>query len=80
MHLIHICSYLYITFIKCTSSRHLCLKQNGLPAITPEVSVATTGLCRALMLLRGLKSSPSLAMANNTRGIGNMAPSRLSNS
>lgn len=34
-----------------------------LPATTAEASVAMTGLCLSLILLRGLKRSPSLAMA-----------------
>lgn len=54
--------------------------QTKLPATTPEASVAMTGLCLELMLLSGLNSSPSLAIANSTRGIGNMDPSRLLNS
>lgn len=54
--------------------------QRESPAIIPEESVAMTGLCLELMLLSGLKSSPSLAIAKSTRGIGNMDPSRLLNS
>lgn len=48
-----------------------------LPATTPEAMVAITGLCLSLILLRGLKRSPSLDMAKRTRGIGNIDPSRL---
>lgn len=49
----------------------------SLPATTPEARVAATGICLLLILLRGLKKSPSLAMAKRTRGIGNIDPSRL---
>lgn len=49
----------------------------SLPATTPETRVAATGLCLLLILLSGLKKSPSLAMAKRTRGIGNIDPSRL---
>lgn len=48
-----------------------------IPATTPEARVAMTGLCLSLILLSGLKSSPSLAMAKRTRGIGNIDPRRL---
>ena len=48
-----------------------------LPATIPEDNVAMTGLCLSLILLSGLKRSPSLAMAKRTRGIGNIDPSRL---
>jgi len=48
-----------------------------LPAPAPEARVAVTGLCLPLILLSGRKRSPSLAMANRTRGIGNIDPSRL---
>lgn len=54
--------------------------QRELPATIPEEIVAMTGLCLELMLLNGLNISPSLAIANSTRGIGNMDPSRLSSS
>lgn len=39
--------------------------------------VATAGLPLEVTLVNGRKSSPSLAMAKRTRGIGNMDPSRL---
>lgn len=48
-----------------------------LPAMTPEVRVAMTGLCLSLILLRGVNRSPSLAMAKRTRGMGNIDPSKL---
>lgn len=39
--------------------------------------VAIAGLPLAVTLVSGWKSRPSLAMANRTRGIGNIEPSRL---
>lgn len=39
--------------------------------------VAMAGLPLEVTLVKGLKSRPSLAMANRTRGIGNIDPSRL---
>lgn len=48
-----------------------------LPATTPEARVAITGLCLLLILLRGEKRRPSLAIAKRTRGIGNIDPRRL---
>lgn len=48
------------------------------PAPMPEVRVAVSGvLVRGLIPAMNLKSSPSSAMAQITRGIGNIAPSRL---
>lgn len=43
----------------------------------PDDIVAIAGLPLEVTLDKGLKSSPSLAMAKSTRGIGNMEPSRL---
>lgn len=44
----------------------------------PEVRVAISGvLVRGLISAMNLKSSPSSAIAQITRGIGNIAPSRL---
>lgn len=48
------------------------------PAPMPEVRVAVSGvLVRGLILAMNLKSNPSSAIAQITRGIGNIAPSRL---
>lgn len=47
------------------------------PATMPEAMVAIAGLPLEVTLHRGRKSRPSRAMANSTRGIGNMEPSRL---
>lgn len=48
------------------------------PAPAPEVRVAVSGvLVRGLISAMNLKSSPSSAIAQITRGIGNIAPSRL---
>ena len=48
------------------------------PATMPEVRVAVSGvLVRGLISAMNLKSSPSSAIAQITRGIGNIAPSRL---
>lgn len=48
------------------------------PAPTPEVRVAVSGvLVRGLISAMNLKSSPSSAIAQITRGIGNIEPSRL---
>lgn len=48
------------------------------PAPMPEVRVAIIGvLVRGLMTAINLKSSPSSAIAQITRGIGNIAPRRL---
>lgn len=48
------------------------------PAPMPEVRVAISGvLVRGLISAMNLKSSPSSAIAQSTRGIGNIAPSRL---
>ena len=48
------------------------------PAPMPEVRVAVSGvLVRGLISAMNLKSSPSSAIAQITRGIGNIAPSRL---
>lgn len=43
----------------------------------PDDMVAIAGLPLEVTLVKGLKSRPSLAMANSTRGIGNIEPSRL---
>lgn len=48
------------------------------PATMPEVRVAVSGvLVRGLILAMYLNSSPSSAIAQITRGMGNKAPSRL---
>lgn len=47
------------------------------PATMPDVMVATAGLPLEVTLVKGWKSKPSLAMANRTLGIGNIAPKRL---
>lgn len=48
------------------------------PAPVPEATVAFSGvLVRGLISAMNLKSSPSSAIAHRTRGIGNIAPSRL---
>lgn len=48
------------------------------PAPVPEARVAISGvLVRGLISAMNLKSSPSSAIAQITRGIGNIAPSRL---
>lgn len=49
----------------------------SVPATNPDDMVAIAGLPLEVTLVRGWKSRPSLAMANNTRGIGNIEPSRL---
>lgn len=56
-----------LLFIKCAP----------VPATMPDDIVAIAGLPLEVTLDKGLKSSPSLAMAKSTRGIGNMEPSRL---
>lgn len=43
----------------------------------PDDMVAIAGLPLEVTLVKGWKSRPSLAMANSTRGIGNIEPSRL---
>lgn len=47
------------------------------PATVPDDMVAMAGLPLDVTLVSGWKSRPSLAIANSTRGIGNIEPSRL---
>lgn len=49
----------------------------SVPATVPDAIVDIAGLPLEVTLVKGWNSSPSLAMANRTRGIGNMAPRRL---
>lgn len=67
----------YICVVNNTSRSDLSVFSATLPATSPDESVAMTGLCLELILLRGLKRSPSRAMANMTRGIRNIEPNKL---
>ena len=56
------------------------MRVSASPAHTPEVKVAVSRvLVRGLISAMNLKSSPSSAIAQITRGIENIAPSRLPN-
>lgn len=68
------CYFMSITHIACTQNT---CTGTSLPATTPDDMVAIAGLPLAVTFVKGWKSRPSLAMANSTRGIGNMEPSRL---
>lgn len=49
----------------------------GLPETAPDTKVEITGFCWLFTLAKTWKRSPSLAIANKIRGIGNIAPNKL---